>query len=288
MSSVRSGSRARRFSGLWHPARASPPREPLRRGQVEASRGCAEPFRASTKGSPGFRVRATRGFRADAIASRPEGLTVAGRRRVKPSGEDAVRVVSCSAYPPSRRRAAEGRRERGAKPPSRRHSWTRRRLALRANTKRHGREIARRAIEGAQAPLGLDACGIARRRPRALPLRAFAAAPARTRTCGATRKRVSLSSRHESASPPPRNFVAEATGQRFVAGRTGRSRESARPRSGSPRARSRRANHCDVAKSRLREKPRSLFVPRREACRVFVSAPRAVFVPTRSRPGPKG
>ena len=32
----------------------------------------------------------------------------------------------------------------------------------RANTKRHGREIAHRAIEGAQAPPGLDACGIAR------------------------------------------------------------------------------------------------------------------------------
>lgn len=39
-----------------------------------------------------------------------------------------------------------------------------------------------------------------------------------------------------------------------------------------------RVNHCDVAKSGLRVDARSLFVPRREACRAFVSAPRAAFV----------
>jgi len=56
------------------------------RRRIKASRAVAKPFRASTKGLPRFRVRATRGFRADATASRPEGAVVAGRRRAKPPG----------------------------------------------------------------------------------------------------------------------------------------------------------------------------------------------------------
>ena len=145
----------------------------------------------------------------------------------------------------------------------------------RANTKRHGREIAHRAIEGAQAPPGLDACGIARRRPRVLPLWAFAAASARMRTCGATRKPSVPLSRHERASPPPRGSVGV----------------DAAPCAGPQRVRNeslrRRATHCDMAKSRLREKPRSLFVPRRKALQAFVSAPRAAFVPVGAS-GPEG
>ena len=57
------------------PQRISAPlREPLRRGQIRASSGCAEPFRVSTQGLFSFRVRATRGVRA--------------RRRVKPRRGD--------------------------------------------------------------------------------------------------------------------------------------------------------------------------------------------------------
>ena len=106
------------------------------------------------------------------------------------------------------------------------------------------------------------------------PVRAFAAAPTRTRTCGATRKRASLSSRHERACAPVSKLRCQGNRATVRRRLNGRSRESARPRSGSLRVRRRRANHCDMAKSRLREKPRSLFVPRRKALQAFVSAPR--------------
>ncbi len=43
--------------------------------------------------------------------------------------------------------------------------------------------------------------------PARPPLRVLAAASARTRACGATRKRASLSSIHERASPPSRRFA---------------------------------------------------------------------------------
>ena len=134
----------------------------------------------------------------------------------------------------------------------------------RANTKQRRRETARCAAEGATAPPGLKtpfSPGIA---SAPSPVRALATALTRKRTDGATRKPPVHPSRHEKACAP----VSKLRWHECHASR----------KAAEFRDESLRVNHCDVAKSGLRVDARSLFVPRREACRAFVSAPRAAFV----------